>query len=198
MDKKEMQYIIESLNLNEVIELECIPNLDLYMDQIITLFNSKLSHMKRYEEDKLLTKTMINNYTKDKVLMPAKKKKYTKAHVILMILVYDLKQILTITDIKAVFSSILEEDSINRPQMLEEIYNAYLEIKLEQADLFKEEVEALSEPIEKIVNTISIEDAQLSAEKLKNILEAMVLTQKANYYKRLAEKIIDEKIINDK
>ena len=77
MDKEILQ-MIEELQLKATIEINSIPNLDLYMDQVITLFEDKLGHTKRYEEDKLLTKTMINNYTKDKLLMPAVKKKYTK------------------------------------------------------------------------------------------------------------------------
>ena len=74
VENKEINKIIETLKLDEVIEPQSIPNLDMYMDQVITLIEEKLAHTKRNEEDKLLTKTMINNYAKDKLLMPAKKK----------------------------------------------------------------------------------------------------------------------------
>ena len=66
--------MIKSLKLNELIEIESIPNIDLYMDQVITLFEEKLAHTKRNEKDKLLTKTMINNYAKGKLLLPIKNK----------------------------------------------------------------------------------------------------------------------------
>ena len=65
--REDILKLLEELNLNEQIELKEIPSIDLYMDQVITLFENNLSHSKRYDEDKLLTKTMINNYTKDKL-----------------------------------------------------------------------------------------------------------------------------------
>ena len=66
---------ISELNLQEDILLSDIPNLDLYMDQVITLFENGLKGSKRSEQDKILTKTMINNYSKDKILIPIKNKK---------------------------------------------------------------------------------------------------------------------------
>ena len=110
MDLDTIDSMIKSLKLDELIELESIPNIDLYMDQVITLFDEKLGYTKRKEDDKLLTKTMINNYIKDKLLMPAKKKKYTKEHIILMILLYEMKQILTISDIKSIFNNIVQNE----------------------------------------------------------------------------------------
>ena len=68
-----------------------IPSLDLYMDQIMTLFESNLKDNKRYDDDKLLTKTMINNYSKAGVIKPVKGKKYTKEQIIGMLLIYNLK-----------------------------------------------------------------------------------------------------------
>ncbi|MBD8047298.1 DUF1836 domain-containing protein, partial [Clostridium faecium] len=105
--REDILKLLEELNLNEQIELKEIPSIDLYMDQVITLFENNLSHSKRYDEDKLLTKTMINNYTKDKLLIPAKKKKYSKNHIILMILIYNLKQNLSILDIKSLFNEMI-------------------------------------------------------------------------------------------
>jgi hypothetical protein len=64
--EKDISSFIEGLSLNEDLTLSDIPSLDLYMDQVITLFENKLNHLKRNEEDKILTKTMINNYTKAK------------------------------------------------------------------------------------------------------------------------------------
>jgi hypothetical protein len=45
-----------------------VPNIDLYMDQVTTFMDEHLSDVKRYEDDKILTKTMINNYTKNDLL----------------------------------------------------------------------------------------------------------------------------------
>lgn len=78
LDKKEINSLLEKIFLYENIRLSDIPDLDLYMDQVITLFNDKLSHSKRNDNDKILTKTMINNYTKAKILIPPNKKNIVK------------------------------------------------------------------------------------------------------------------------
>ncbi len=211
MQHKDINDLIESLRLDEIIEPHSIPNLDLYMDQVITLFEEKLGYTKRSEEDKLLTKTMINNYAKDRLLMPAKKKKYTREHIILMILLYELKQILTISDIKLLFSTIVKEEQVDA-QKLEEIYQIYLQLKKEGINDFKAQVEKvavhleeklskaqfiLNEEIEKEGEIEQKEEGKKEAQ-IEDMLLAIMLTQKANYYKRMAEKIIDQKIIEPK
>ena len=69
-----LESILESLSRIDYIHAEDIPNIDLYMDQVTTLMDSGLSSSKRYEEDKVLTKTMINNYAKNNLLPPPDKK----------------------------------------------------------------------------------------------------------------------------
>ena len=193
MNEEELKQMIEMLNLKEKIELESIPNLDLYMDQVITLFEDRLSYTKRYKGDKLLTKTMINNYTKDKLLMPAVKKKYTKEHILLMILLYDLKQVLTIGDIKSVFRTIIKEDKVN-VELLARIYQIFLDIKVACANEFEVETTRMNEYVSQEMDKLEFNCEEVSDEKLSSMLEVILLTEKANYYKRLAEKIIDEKI----
>lgn len=212
VENKEINKIIETLKLDEVIEPQSIPNLDLYMDQVITLFEEKLAHTKRNEEDKLLTKTMINNYAKDKLLMPAKKKKYTREHIILMILLYEMKQILTISDIKTLFGIIVKEDRVDAKR-LEEIYQIYLTLRKKGIDDFKEQVEkvkvSLNQQLEESnltpleVKQVGEVESELAENretdekvepKIEDMLMVIMLTQRANYYKRLAERIIDNKI----
>lgn len=191
MESKTLMQMIEELKLDEKIEEDTIPNLDLYMDQVITLFENKLSHTKRYEEDKLLTKTMINNYIKDKVLMPAVKKKYTKEHILLMILLYDLKQVLAIGDIKYLFGILIENGEVNS-EVLSDIYQIFIDLKLEEASSFEKEVSKIEDSIYTKIDLLSLDD--IDKEKLMSMVQVILLTEKANYYKRLAEKIIDEKI----
>lgn len=191
MESKTLMKMIEELKLDEKIEQDTIPNLDLYMDQVITLFENKLSHTKRYEEDKLLTKTMINNYIKDKVLMPAVKKKYTKEHILLMILLYDLKQVLAIGDIKHLFGILIENGEVNS-EVLSDIYQIFIDLKLEEASTFEKEVSKIEDSIYTKIDLLSLDD--IDKEKLMSMVQVILLTEKANYYKRLAEKIIDEKI----
>ena len=51
-----------------------IPDIDLYMDQVTTFMDSHLKDMRRHPGDKVLTKTMINNYAKNNLLPPPVKK----------------------------------------------------------------------------------------------------------------------------
>lgn len=79
--------ILKSLDRIDYVKPEDIPNIDLYMDQVTTLMDSKLKNSTRNPDgDKILTKTMINNYAKNNLLPPPVKKKYSKEHVLILIL----------------------------------------------------------------------------------------------------------------
>lgn len=79
---------------------EDIPAIELYMDQVTTFMDNQLQNNKRNAEDKVLTKTMINNYSKNNLLPPSDRKKYSKDHIILLIYIYYLKNFLSINDIQ--------------------------------------------------------------------------------------------------
>ena len=93
--------ILESLSRIDYIHPEDIPNIDLYMDQVTTFMDTQLSSTKRYADDKILTKTMINNYAKNNLLPPPVKKKYSKDHLLLLYFyLLILKVFLSIKDIE--------------------------------------------------------------------------------------------------
>lgn len=196
MKEEKMIQLIDDLNLEEGIEVESIPNIDLYMDQVITLFEDKLQHTKRHSKDKLLTKTMINNYTKDKLLMPAKKKKYTKEHILLMIILYELKQVLTISDIKDLFGTVIKDNEVDSSK-LAEIYKIYLEFKVCSKDYFQDEVTHIEEFLDRALKDMPGE-LEGENDKIRDMVSAIILIEKANAYKRLAEKIIDCRINDEK
>lgn len=102
--------IIESLGRIQQVELDDIPNIDLYMDQVTTFMEKKLKSTTRNpKEDKILTKTMINNYAKNDLLPPPVKKKYSKDHMILLIFIYYYKGILSIGDIQTLLKPLTEK-----------------------------------------------------------------------------------------
>ena len=86
--KKFLSDILSELSKIDYVRPEDIPNIDLYMDQITTFMDSQLAASKRHDDDKILTKTMINNYAKNNLLPPPEKKKYTKEHVLTLIFIY--------------------------------------------------------------------------------------------------------------
>ena len=96
--------MISILRKIDYINPEDIPNIDLYMDQVTTFVDEQLASLKRFDDDKMLTKTMINNYTKSNLLPPPNKKKYSKNHMLMLIFIYYLKNFLSISDIQDIFS----------------------------------------------------------------------------------------------
>jgi len=98
----EIEQQIRQIFLSKNIAPEDIPDIGLYMDQVTSFLESKLEEGKRYPDDKIMTKTMINNYTKNHLLPPSDKKKYSRGHMILILMIYYLKNMLSITDIKTV------------------------------------------------------------------------------------------------
>ena len=167
--------LINEFNSNEQLTPNLIPDIPLYMDQITTIFNDKLSCYKRSDSDKLLTKTMINNYTKDGLIPPPEKKKYSKQHILTLISIYHLKGILSISDIKFLLSSLDKEK-------YEEIYSALLLLEKSEGQKVSRDYEVLEE----IISELSEKD-----EKKAMLITALGLAVQANYRKLLAEKIID-------
>jgi len=105
-----------------------VPDIDLYMDQVTTFMDEHLSSTRRSQDDKILTKTMINNYTKKKLLPHPTKKKYSKEHLLLLIFIYYLKDFLPLTDIRAILTPITErffetDDSISIENIYAEAYD---------------------------------------------------------------------------
>ena len=140
MEKNEISSLIEQLALDKNIKLEEIPEIDLYMDQVIQLFENKYNESKRYEDDKVLTKTMINNYAKGKLLMPIENKKYSKEHLILMSFIYNLKGSLSLSDIKSSLDTIIKGYEENKDYPLRQIYMDYLEQSKDDLEVFKKDV----------------------------------------------------------
>ena len=64
---------------------EDVPSIELYMDQVTTFMDKQLENTKRFDSDKTLTKTMINNYSKEGLIKPIKGKKYSKEHILQML-----------------------------------------------------------------------------------------------------------------
>jgi predicted CopG family antitoxin len=178
------------LCLTDEIKLSDIPKIDLYVEQVIGFMEDHLGHVKRNEGDKLITKTMVGNYTRDGVLMPSKNKKYSRNHIIMLILIYNLKQILSIEDIKTLFSPIMKDISTTTDDVipLEDVYTTLLDIKsieLESfGDVFNEKFNLVQERLEHVESQ--------NKDIAEIFLTIITLIAQANAQKRLAEKLIDK------
>ena len=101
--------IMERISEIGYVKPEDIPNIDLYMDQVTTFMEAQLAHSKRYKDDKILTKTMINNYANNKLLPPPEKKRYSREHILMLIFIYYFKNILSINDIQTLLGPLTDK-----------------------------------------------------------------------------------------
>lgn len=133
--------ILESISRIDYIKPEDIPNINLYMDQVTTFMEEQLASSKRYPEDKILTKTMINNYAKNNLLPSPEKKRYSREHLLLLIFIYYFKNILSINDIQTLLGPITEKYFRSDSEMdLTAVYNEVFSMEKDQVELLKEDL----------------------------------------------------------
>lgn len=140
---RDMIDLLRSIQNIDYIEPDEIPNIDLYMDQITTFMDDHLKSSKRFEDDKVLTKTMINNYSKNNLLPPSEKKKYSPEHMVLLLFIYYFKNFLSINDIQSILAPITKrffhsENDRNLNTVYEEIFQRqYENIDFEVRDMIR-------------------------------------------------------------
>lgn len=184
---KKTDAIFEQLGLERTIPLEDMPSIDLYMDQVIQMFENTYGETKRNENDKVMTKTMINNYAKGKVFFPIKNKKYSKDHLIILSLIYHLKGALSINDIKATLKGI-NEKKVNDDVDLETFYRSFLVLIEKNLENFKKNVN--EQVLEVQEESSKLEDKDRSY--LEQVLLISTFVTTSNYYRKIAEKLIDD------
>lgn len=181
--------ILESLSAIDYVKPDDIPNISLYMDQVTTFMDSQLASSKRHEDDKILTKTMINNYAKNDLLPPPEKKKYSKEHVLTLIFIYYFKNILSISDIQCILNPITDKYFGNKEDLsLKDIYT-------EVFGLEHQETQNLMKDLAKKFNTAHSTFADVPEED-KELLQTFsficMLSYDVYVKKMLIEKTIDE------
>lgn len=182
--------ILASISRIDFVRPDDLPNIDLYMDQVTTFMDQQMASSKRHSQDKVLTKTMINNYAKNNLLPPPVKKKYTKEHILMLIFIYYFKNILSISDIQSILDPLTEkyfgsQDDFN----LEEIY----------AEVFRLEAGAAQRLGKDITRKFQISQdtfAMLEGEDREELqLFAFICMLSFDVYvkKQLIESLIDQK-----
>lgn len=130
-DKEIIDEMLRHFEKLDIVKSKEIPDISLYMDQMTGFIDEKLLSFKREEDDKLLTKTMINNYAKNRLLPPPDKKKYSKNHVMLLILIYFYKNVLSFADIEKLLQLGFYKYFNNGDEKLSKLYDII--IKLEES-----------------------------------------------------------------
>ena len=175
----------------DVIEIADIPTIDLYMDQVTTFMDKGLARYKRNETDKILTKTMINNYTKNDFLPPPVKKKYSKEHILTLVFIYYFKSVLSISDIQNVLNPLTDRYFGKKSSpTLEEIYDGIFCLESHQVERLKEIIQE-----EYIISESAFADLENLSEKDADFLQKFTFICLLNFdvytKKLLIEKIID-------
>ena len=142
IDTKDMlNSILSSISRIDYVRPDDIPNIDLYMDQVTTFMEKELASSKRHEDDKILTKTMINNYAKNRLLPSPDKKKYSKEHLLLLIYIYYYKSILSIGDIQNLLEPLTERYFHNEGDFnMQSIYEEVFSLERQEVEKMKQDV----------------------------------------------------------
>lgn len=178
-----------SVDRIEYIRAMDIPDIGLYMDQVTTFMDTHLKNTTREPAtDKILTKTMINNYAKNNLLPPPSKKKYSRDHVLLLIFIYYYKGILSISDIQELLQPITQRYFENgKTYDLTRVYEEVFSLEREQKDALKADVEEKFQIAQK-----TFEDAPEEERDFLKIYSFICMLSFDVYVKKLLiEKMID-------
>lgn len=156
---------------------EEIPNLGLYMDQIIVLLTQYLDYMPpEIKEDRYITASTINNYVRIKAMPEPIKKKYYRTHIAYLIMICTLKQTLNIATLQKLIPVGISEDEVR------DIYNAYAERHRSMAEYFIEQVKLAAAPI------LDEENTGDASKQTSDLIAASAIS--AGFARLLAEKLL--------
>lgn len=182
--------IMDSFDRISYVKSSDIPNIDLYMDQVTTFMDKNFRKTTRYPgNDKIMTKTMINNYAKNDLLPPPVRKKYSREHILVLIFIYYYKGILSISDIQILLEPITEKFFHKDEEFdIRSIYEEVFQVGYDQIETLKQQVMA-----EYDCAMETFEDApEDSREFLKLFSFICFLSFDVYMKKQLIEKLIDE------
>ena len=170
-----------------------IPGIDLYMDQVTTFMDTHLSGTKRNPEDKTLTKTMINNYVKDHLIPSPEKKKYSKEHVLLLLMTYYMKNILSINDIATILGPITESlFQTESGYTLEDFYSSLHSQSLSHMETLKDELCSQFQSAKDWSETLTLSDTSIDKDFLAKYAFISLIGLDISFRKLLLEQMIDE------
>ena len=184
-----MHFLQETLQNLAYIDGDDIPNINLYMDQVTTFMDEHLASTKRATDDKILTKTMINNYTKNNLLPPPEKKKYSKEHMLIMLFIYYFKNVIVIKDIEAILNPITKQFfQSDSPVSMADIYEEILSGEKAQMSVRQDAIIAMFTQ-----SSMAFADVELENKEYLQLFSFLCSLSFDIYQKKfLIEKLIDE------
>ncbi len=184
--------IEKKLNAISPIETEDIPTVPLYMDQLTTFMDSKLrSSLRNSTEDKVLTKTMINNYAKNDLIPPPIKKRYSNDHLYELLFIFYFKNFMSIGDIQTLLSPITADFFGKRKEKgfgIEDIYDSLFNMLKGTRGRLREELERNYESVKDAFENVPKD----KREYLKKFAFICELSYDIYLKKYIIEQMVDE------
>ena len=150
-------------------EISQIPDIKLYMDQMIEYLELRLAPLKWEGDKAIITKTMVNNYVKAGLIEKPEKKKYSKSQIMDLMMACHFKNVLSIEEIAELFR--IKEKFALKDEFYASYRNACL--KMEGADL----------------------GDWAARDDWQNIIKSIIMS---DYYKRMAKRSLKDKCLSGK
>ena len=174
-----LNFINNTEFLNQIDETS-IPNINLYMDQVLSFMIDNLENYKSNSKDKILTKSMINNYVKHEIIPKPENKKYYPQHIISLIYIFYLKQILPLEDVKTIMN---KYEKKHFDEGINELYKVFLSSEREEVLKLEKDLEVLARNLYE--NCQDFDNDEII------FLFIMLLSSRANTYKIIIEKLTE-------
>ncbi|MCM1130909.1 MAG: DUF1836 domain-containing protein [Roseburia sp.] len=110
---------LDDLNQFSYKDYKDLPDIDLYMDQVVTFLDKQLAIFQTSSLDKQITSSMINNYVKGEVVSAPISKKYNREHLALIQEVCTLKQVLTIAEVKQIIDERYRKEDLPKDEIFD-------------------------------------------------------------------------------
>jgi len=200
--RSDVEFIVNKiLGGFSVTQADEIPKIDLYMDQVLTFLGERLRRTARKSDaDKLLTKTMVNNYVKNKVMIPPVKKKYGRDHILLLMVIYYMKSFLAIDDIRKIVGPVSDKYARPTTKSVEQLVGrkhrySMSDVYTEVFNYVAEDVKRFPDEVGKILDETDnafINAPEEDREMLRRFNVICQLSADIYLRKLLIEKLLDE------
>ena len=184
-----IEKILSDFSDLDYIHPEDIPDIGLYMDQVTTFIDDRLQKNARSDDEKILTKTMINNYTKQKLLPPPVKKKYSREHLLIMLFIYYYKGVLSLEDLRTLLQP-LAEQCFHNPSGpdISDVYSEVFRVVEKHIASFSDEIRSLAESSASSFDGIPDDNREFL--QFFALISSLVLSTYIN--RRVIEQLIDD------
>ena len=148
-----------------------LPEIDLYLDQVVNYIEKYLGQYNVNKEDKIITKTMINNYVKQGIMPAPEKKKYSREHIAYLIVICVLKQVYCISDIGKLIALTIQYFELSKAynrfcaNLEVSIKNVFSRKEFPNVEKMTEEQYLLKNVVQSVADKLYVEFNFLNSEK---------------------------------